>query len=145
MRIKADLVDINVWLALLVPEHPFHPRALSYWKSGALPGLNRVVALGLLRLLTNPKAMGGQPLGLGEAWAVYQNLLLSGVVFLDEPQGLERVLARLVEEGFPVGLWTDAYLAAFALVGGYRLVTLDRDFLRFGGLGLSLHLLETGF
>ena len=32
----------------------------------------------------------------------------------------------------PPRLWTDAYLAATAQAGGLRLVTLDRDFERFG-------------
>jgi len=27
-----DLLDLNVWFALLVPEHPFHPRARAYWE-----------------------------------------------------------------------------------------------------------------
>ena len=43
-------------------------------------------------------------------------------------------LAALVREGFSPRLWTDAYLAAFALAGGHRLVTFDQDFLRFPGL-----------
>ncbi len=34
------------------------------------------------------------------------------------------------------GYWTDAYLAAFAAAGGYRLVSFDRDFQKC--LGLSL-------
>ena len=31
-------------------------------------------------------------------------------------------------------LWMDAYLAAFAVTGGYQLVTADRAFLQFQGL-----------
>ena len=40
---------------------------------------------------------------------------------------------------FGARLWADAYLAAFAMVGTFRLVTFDRDFTRFSGLEL-LHL-----
>ncbi|MGB5880800.1 MAG: hypothetical protein WBH85_12285, partial [Thermoanaerobaculia bacterium] len=32
----------------------------------------------------------------------------------------------------------DAYLAAFALTGGYRMVTTDADFKQFSGLDLEL-------
>jgi predicted nucleic acid-binding protein len=35
-------------------------------------------------------------------------------------------------------LWMDAYLAAFALQSGHRLVTTDRDFRQFKGLDLFL-------
>jgi toxin-antitoxin system PIN domain toxin len=130
-----DLLDLNVWFALLVPEHPFHPRARAYWEEASDPFLVRVTALGLLRLLTNAKAMDGKPLGVREAWEVYRELRLgSGVPLLEEPQGLDEVLADLVRGGLSPRLWTDAYLAAFALAGGHRLVTFDQDFLRFPGL-----------
>ena len=35
-------------------------------------------------------------------------------------------------------LWMDAYLAAFALAGGYRMVTTDTGFRQFSGLDLVL-------
>ena len=38
--------------------------------------------------------------------------------------------------------WMDAYLAALAITGGWRLLTLDRDVLRFENVGLDLQLLE---
>ncbi len=55
---------------------------------------------------------------------------------------MDEALGHLVGEGLPYRLWTDAYLAAFALAGGYRLVSFDRDFLRFRPYGLNLLLLE---
>jgi len=113
-----DLLDLNVWFALLVSEHPFHPRARAYWEEASDPFLVRVTALGLLRLLTNAKAMDGKPLGVREAWEVYREPRLgSGVPLLEEPQGLGEVLADLVRGGLSPRLWTDAYLAAFALAG----------------------------
>ncbi|APD10494.1 MULTISPECIES: TA system VapC family ribonuclease toxin [Thermus] len=133
-----EIPDLNVWFALLVPEHPFHSQALRYWEEAEDPALVRVTALGLLRLLTNPTAMDGKPLTVAEAWRVYRELrVASGVPLREEPPELEKVL-----EGFLSGvtprLWTDAYLAAFALAGGYRLVSFDRDFLRFPGVPLKL-------
>jgi toxin-antitoxin system PIN domain toxin len=133
-----DLPDLNVWFALLVPEHPFHASALRYWSEAEDPVLVRVTALGLLRLLTNPKAMDGKPLGVEEAWRVYRELReASGVPLAEEPPGLDGALEAFLP-GLPPRLWTDAYLAAFALTGGYRLVSFDRDFRRFPGLRLVL-------
>jgi toxin-antitoxin system PIN domain toxin len=136
-----DLPDLNVWFALVLREHPFHPRARAYWGQAQNPSFNRTTALGLLRLLTNPKAMDGKPLEVGEAWTLYREARLAGVPLLEEPEGLEEALEALVREGFPPRLWTDAYLAAFALAGGHRLVTFDQDFLRFPGVQVLL--LET--
>ncbi len=134
-----DLPDLNVWFALLVPEHPFHVRALRYWNEAEDPVLVRVTALGLLRLLTNPKAMDGKPLGVEEAWRVYRELReASGVPLVEEPPGLDEALETLLLPDLSPRLWTDAYLAAFALVGGYRLVSFDRDFRRFSSLHLEL-------
>ncbi len=79
--------------------------------------------------------MDGKPLEVEEAWKVYWELRLSsGVPLLEEPEGLDEALANLVRRGLSPRLWTDAYLAAFALAGGHRLVTFDPDFLRFPGL-----------
>ena len=50
-----------------------------------------------------------------------------------EPADCEQVLAGLLEPDMPPRLWTDTYLAAFALAGGLRLVTFDKDFARFAG------------
>lgn len=132
-----DLPDLNVWFALLVPEHPYHAQARAYWEVAEEPALCRVTALGLVRLLTNPKAMDGKPLALEEAWGYYRALReTSGVPLLEEPPGLEATLGRWVVVGFPPRLWTDAYLAAFAVAGGFRLVSFDGDFVRFPGLRL---------
>jgi predicted nucleic acid-binding protein len=40
----------------------------------------------------------------------------------------------LRSEEVPARLCTDAYLAAVAIANGWRLVSFDRDFERFGGL-----------
>ncbi|WP_337867183.1 TA system VapC family ribonuclease toxin [Meiothermus sp.] len=134
-----NLPDTNFWFALLVPEHPFHPKALGFWEKSGEIALNRVVALGLLRLLTNSVAMGNKPLEVKEAWSVYWKMRLeSGVRLLEEPQGLDNVLRTLVQNGITPRLWMDAYLAAFAIAGGCQLITFDQDFRRFDGLSYVL-------
>ncbi len=92
--------------------------------------------LGFLRLLTQPKVMGRFACVPAEAIDRYMALLaLPEVEFADEPPGCEEAfLAFGRAPGFPSRLWGDAYLAAFALSFGFRLVTFDEDFARFEGL-----------
>ena len=135
-----DLPDVNVWLALSVPDHPHHQRARAFWyeESGRELAFCRVTALGLVRLSTHPTVMGGQPLTVAQAWQAYSAYRqLPEVTLAAEPEGCEQQLEAWATAGdFPPRLWTDAYLAAFAKAGGFRLVTLDRDFTRFRGLEL---------
>ncbi len=135
-----DLPDLNVWFALVLREHPFHPRARAYWGQAQNPSFNRTTALGLLRLLTNPKAMDGKPLEVGEAWTLYREARLAGVPSWRSLRGWKKPWRPWCGKASP-RLWTDAYLAAFARAGGHRLVTFDRDFLRFPGVQVLL--LET--
>lgn len=140
MTPAADLLDLNVWLALSAGEHAWHERARQYWhtESAATLAFCRVSALGLLRLLTNATVMDGQPLRPAQAWSVMRAWLhRPGIVLVPEPEGCDALLDDWVARGLLLPrLWTDAYLAAFALAGGYRLVTFDRDFARFPDLSL---------
>ena len=55
----------------------------------------------------------------------------------DEPRGLEILWKKLAGPSKPSPkLWMDAYLAAFAVAGGYQLVTTDKGFKQFKGLDL---------
>lgn len=57
----------------------------------------------------------------------------------DEPAGLEahwRTYAA--RESASPKLWMDAYLAAFAISDGYRMVTTDTAYRQFEGLDLHL-------
>ena len=59
---------------------------------------------------------------------------------MPEPPGQDdRFCALSCAPGFALHLWTDAYLAAFAMAGPCRQVSLDDDFKRFAGL-VFLHL-----
>ncbi len=142
MNTEADLLDVNVWLALSASEHPHHPLAQAYWSQAAPARLAfcRVTALGLLRLLTNAHVMGGVPVSPSEAWSAYARWrALDDVVFLGEPAGCEALLGGWAAGGVvSARLWTDAYLAAFAQSGSLRLVTFDGAFERFTGLRLLL-------
>jgi predicted nucleic acid-binding protein len=80
------------------------------------------------------------PLTNDEARSVYESLFRNKrIEFADEPSGVEGSWLTLssVDLASPK-VWMDAYLAAFAKAGGYRLVTLDSAFQRYEGLDLLL-------
>lgn len=138
---RGDLPDVNVWLALSAPSHPHHVAAQSYWQQKELPRVwfNRVTMLALLRLLCQPKVMGPATVTLPRAAAVYQHFMaMPEVGFLAEPARCEYLFTHMlvgIDGVAPLPrLVTDMYLSAFATAAGLRLVTFDRDFLRFDGL-----------
>ena len=138
-----DLPDINVWVALSSPEHVHHKRADDYYRSES----NRTIAfcaqtaIGLVRILSNPHAIGGKPLSVSDAWTMYLSWRRQREVsYLHEPRGHEIVLARYVANNLVNRrTWSDGQLAAVAQSAMVRLVTFDSDFNRFEGLSF-LHL-----
>jgi len=138
-----DLLDASVWLPLSAPDHVHHSRALRYWEEESADELAfcRITALALLRHLTNPRILGDAALDGAAAWpALATWLRVPHVSFLSEPPGVDELLAHwgpaLDLRG---GAWTDAYLAAFAVASGCRLVAFDGDFRRYPGVEF-LHL-----
>jgi predicted nucleic acid-binding protein len=84
---------------------------------------------------------GLSPLSDQQAWSAYDAFLADDrVVFQSrEPVGLEPAWRQYTaRDTASPKLWIDAYLAAFARVGGYRMVTTDAAFKQFGGLDLLL-------
>jgi uncharacterized protein len=143
---QGDLLDINVWLALAVQEHPHHAAARQYWDGVQLdmrmtPRVApqkiyfcRTTMLGLVRLLCQPKVVGEGALTLDKAWAVYQSFRALPIIdLLAEPLDCDAQIQTVLstQAALPARLWTDAYLAALAQSSGMRLVTFDRDFERF--------------
>ncbi len=134
-----DLLDVNVWLALAIEEHPHHRAAAKYWSShGNTQKLFcRLSAMGFVRLLTQPKLMAEGALDLADAWRLYAGYVaLPTVALLPEPVGVDTELAELVAKKLPARLLTDAYLAAFTLSAQLRLVTFDKDFDRFARIAV---------
>ncbi len=140
------LPDSNVWLALLLSEHAFHPIAAA-WLSG-VPSRGRVLVCrathqSVLRLLTTRAVMapyGATALSNSQALEVCDAILADKrIVWADEPAGLDARFRKWAgsRDAAPK-LWMDAYLAAFAHSGGHRLVTIDRAFRQFVGLDLEL-------
>jgi len=92
--------------------------------------------MGFLRLLTNARVMDDDVLSQRQAWRVYEQLASDPrVVFALEPPEIEPLWKKLTQSAFGLtGLWTDAYLAAFALLHNFRLVSFDRGFGKIAGL-----------
>jgi toxin-antitoxin system PIN domain toxin len=138
MSTTADLPDLNVWLALIWPDHSHHLQAVHYWEQQAADQVLfcTVTALGLVRLVCQPKLMGVAVKNAAEASALLDALCQQPGVQLAEPEhnGWE-VFHQLLRGGaLPARLCTDAHLAALAIANGWRLVSFDRDFERFEGL-----------
>lgn len=138
------LVDSSIWVALAVPQHVHHA-ASADWLSrehGAGEVLFcRASQQSFLRLVTTSAILAAyslQPLTNAQAWAVYDDLRKDPRVgYTEEPTNLASEWCRLaaVDRSSPK-IWMDAYLAAFAISGGYQLVTTDHGFRAFGGLEL---------
>lgn len=139
-----DLLDASVWVPLCAPDHVHHERACHYWETEAAPRVAfcRVTAMALLRHLTNPRIMQHAVQTSAAAWEIYERwLALPEIIFLPDPPELHQQLGQLSRSlNLGPALWTDAYLAAFAMAGGYRLVAFDADFRRFVSLDF-LHLI----
>jgi toxin-antitoxin system PIN domain toxin len=94
----------------------------------------------LLRLLTNSAVLapyGNPPLTNVQAWRAYEAFAADDRVALriDEPPHLESHWKQLAARATASPkLWTDAYLAAFAITARLRLVTTDIAFRQFAGL-----------
>jgi toxin-antitoxin system PIN domain toxin len=142
------LCDSNVFLALAVEQHVHHPRAATWFE--ALTAADtalfcRSTRISFLRLLTQKIAVDYVPLTNREAWAALDQLMADDATgFEAEPHGLDLVWRELADgTTSSPKLWMDAYLAAFAITGGLRMVTLDKDFRSFESHGLDLLLLST--
>lgn len=143
------LYDANVWVALAFAAHPHYGIAAQHFQlrdSGHPAAFCRVTQQAFLRLVSTPvlqQTYNSSLITNSDAWSKCQDLLaLPQIRWLDEPPGFVdrwRSLACLPSASPKV--WTDAYLAAFAIGHDLELVTIDSDFKNFEKAGLRLHLL----
>jgi toxin-antitoxin system PIN domain toxin len=137
------LCDTNVWLAMS-DRHHIYQLVASEWL-GSVAETDRVLFCrstqqSLLRLLTTPSVFapyGSDPNSSAQAWDVFEQLLADSRVGFErhEPPGLEALWRRFTTRpSASPKLWMDAYLAAFAVAAGLRVVTTDSAFRQFEGL-----------
>jgi len=148
--VPASLFDTSAWLAAVFERHPFHGIARQSLQQATLnqPAVFcRATQQSVLRLISTAgiaRTYGEPPLTNRGALMTFDSLqALPQVAWREEPPGVFaqwRTLAAL--DSASPKVWMDAYLAAFAIASGLRLVTLDRDFKNFVPQGLDLALLN---
>lgn len=146
----ASLIDTCVWLALSFEAHPCH-RQTRQALLNATPDHPwlwcRATQQSFLRLASTPtllNAYGAATATNRDAFHALQALsALPQVAVVEEAPNLMACWMKLacLDHAAPKR-WMDAYLAALAITGGWRLLTLDRDFLGFVNDGLELQLLQ---
>ena len=142
----SDLVDSNVWVALAFESHEHHSVARA-WLDGVVPPERacfcRMTQNSFLRLATSVRFFREEALTNRAALAAYRALRGDQrVAWAAEPAGIEEPWWLLADRDQPAPrAWMDAYLAAFAIRAGLRLVTFDEGFQRYTQHGLNLRLL----
>lgn len=137
------LVDVNVLLPLLMPQHPAHAAARQ-WLGLQAKNTTRYalpVQLGVLRLLSQPRVMGNSALLPDVALQTWADLVdAADMQELVAPQPQHALLLRQCVAGRVAtpNLWTDAWLAALAIATSSTMVTFDQGFRGFAGLQLTL-------
>ncbi|MDX2180152.1 MAG: TA system VapC family ribonuclease toxin [Bryobacteraceae bacterium] len=129
------LGDVNFWLALALGDHTDHAPALAWFLRVEDPVcFCRTTQMSFLRLLGN-RGVVAKPFGPADSWSLYrQTLRRPNVAFASEPDRIEEVWAGHLSGWTSPNHWVDSYLAAFAISGGYTLVTFDKGFSKYRGL-----------
>ncbi len=131
-----SLFDTSVWVALSFGSHPHFQLAAAEFEAAEEPNpavFCRATQQSFLRQLSSPKMQAiyaAPPLANAGAWKLWEQLsALPQVRFADEPAGLAGLWGDLGRrDSASPKVWMNAYLAACAIAGDLRLVTLDRDF-----------------
>ena len=143
------LFDTSVWLAVVFTTHPFHQPARKCLQRAtpAEPAVFcRSTQQSFLRLTSTPallKAYGATGLTNRDALLALGALMaLPQVCEREEPPGTSALWQRLAScDTASPKVWMDAYLAAFAISGALRMVSLDQDFKNFSPHRLDLQLI----
>ncbi|CAN5426265.1 type II toxin-antitoxin system VapC family toxin [soil metagenome] len=131
------LPDVNVWIALAFDFHESHATAKAWFeRTTDTSCFCRMTQQAFLRLATNPKVFKKEALSLKEAWRVYDRIILDPrIAFATEPKNLEKSWRGYTQrQSFSPQLWNDAFLAAFARTGNFRVITFDKGFSQFKNL-----------
>lgn len=138
------VVDANVLIYAVNGDAPHHEEARA-WLEGALAGVEDIyftdlVELAFLRLATKAEIFA-RPLTIAEACDALATWLAAPAAVRGWGD-LPRTCDLLSATGTAGNLVSDAYLASLAAERGFSIVTFDRDFERFPGVGV--HLLGAG-
>lgn len=137
------LPDVNFWVALAFPVHGHHSSASAWFtdpQSSGVCHFCRFTQLGFLRLANNVKVLPQAALTQDQAWRVYDQFLAHPRVrFAVDPANVDSVFRTVTNRPqYSPNVWNDAYLAAFAQTAGFEIVTFDRGFAQYGGVGCTV-------
>ncbi len=138
-----SLCDVN-FILNLVHDRQSHHKHAKEWMEGrterAEVGITRSTQVAVLRLLNNPAVMGVDVCDGRAAWAVMDELFEDRrMVLLADPPDLDQRLREFTMKiKYSPKVWSDAFLAAFALAAGRRLVTFDQGFRAYRGLDVEV-------
>lgn len=138
-----SLCDVSFLFVLANDWHAQHLEARQWIETIEDAGeliVCRVAQMGFLRLLTNNKAMMGNPLSVQAAWQIYDTLMLDErfTYWEVEPTQLEKMWRNSTMAWNSTNAWTDAYLAAFAIASNLELVSFDKGFCKFAQLKANI-------
>ena len=129
------LPDINFWLALAFQSHTHHKSAEAWMQSAPEQScfFCRLTQQGFLRLVTNHRIFHTDAVSMREAWELYDRMRLDvRVGFVDEPDDVEVAWRAFTQSTLmSTNVWADAYLAAFAHLVGFEIITFDRGFTQY--------------
>jgi len=142
-RILPALIDVNVALPLLIPQHVAHRTARDWIDAYSRTEIFWAwpTQLGVLRLLSQPRLMGSGAMLPEQALDSWDRLTAAaGMQQIRKiPPDHAQHLSRLVRgRAASLNIWTDAWLAALALSLDLEMATFDRGFGSFTGLKLRL-------
>ena len=131
--------DLNLVVYAYDSTSPHHVAAHRWW-TGCLSqhetvGISWLVALGFVRLWTNPRVFRN-PMTIDQAASHVESWLKRPMVRMlnPGPKHAEHLFDFLRKEGKGGNLTTDAHLAALAVESNATLHTSDTDFVRFAGV-----------
>ena len=96
-----SLPDVNIWIALAAEGHVHHVPARDWFTAqpDSSVAFCRITQMGLLRLLTNSKVMGGAPRTIPQSWEACAQLSADGrLIFATEPDRIESDWRRLMTQ-----------------------------------------------
>ena len=131
--------DVNLLVYAYEDRSQDHLEARQWWESvlysADMIGIPWAVALGFIRLITNPR-MFPNPTPVSTATACVRSWLAQPNVEIIHPgpRHADLVFGLLEEVGVGANLTMDAHLAALAIEHHATLHTTDSDFTRFPGL-----------
>ena len=93
-------------------------------------------AIGIPATGDESQAFPTEAVPMNQAWRIYDELLSDDRIGLaEEPDLIEKQLRKFSQrQTFSTNVWTDAYLAAFAVAADFEMVTFDKGFAQFKNL-----------